>query len=193
MAKREKHYFYRYVFCLLTCVVFVIMSNVSLIFASTIGPPFTAWDFKQKYYYGNVVAYKDNSTGVYATAFSNSLNDWNYKLDCFKWGKVSSIPSGRSNNTLSEYYLVNANEQGRNLLAHSGGYYVYAHAGLNTYNLNNVSPQWRRSVAGHELGHSMSLGDYNKLTSVLMSWYRERDTLYTPQDADVSGVRSVYE
>lgn len=154
---------------------------------------------KQAYYYDSVVPYINNTgdfSSALQTAFSVALNDWNYNLSKFEWGSVSEIPSGCSDNELNIFSSADNTLYGRCQYAgYIGGNYTSAWAELNQYALETyrtTSANFKRSVAGHELGHAICLDDYNSVTTVLMSHIRNRDTLYTPQMYDIYGVNQVY-
>lgn len=52
----------------------------------------------------------------------------------------------------------------------------------------------RRSVANHELGHALTLADYNPSVVFLaiMNQLRNRSITYTPQSDDINGVNAKY-
>lgn len=179
---------------LTVCFTSVLLGGVTIFAAN-----YTTIPYKQTFYSKNVVAYKNNTSGFSTSlqnAFSYALNDWNYSQNDFKWGSLSNTPNGCSDNQLNIYTIVNSAEQGRTQLeVTSSGKYLRAWMELNQWALETkvkASDNWKRSVAGHELGHGMSLNDHNGVNSVLMSHGRDRENLYTPQTDDIAGVTSVY-
>jgi hypothetical protein len=53
-------------------------------------------------------------------------------------------------------------------------------------------PNYWRSVAAHEFGHTLGLGDvFGAEAQVIMNPGRDRTRIFTPQPEDVAGVRHI--
>lgn len=86
-----------------------------------------------------------------------------------------------------------------------GFYYLYPWSGpieradliLNTKYTDVYPSGWKKSIAGHELGHALGLGEMERTDRVLMNWHSVfRYAIYqinTPQQDDINGVNAIYD
>jgi len=78
-----------------------------------------------------------------------------------------------------------------NDFSHSELNYAFLSAILDWTRLFYKSTNFRRSVAGHEIGHALGL-DHNDNANVLMDTKRDREAIYTPQPEDIASVNWLY-
>jgi hypothetical protein len=153
---------------------------------------YDVYSFKQRFYYGNVVAYKWGGTWEpYQSAFETALSDWNGAQSDFQWGYNSTTPPNCSDNRMGGvYYIENTTECGRCQMAWSSGYYTRAWCEINQWVCESRTDIFRRSVANHEVGHAMSLAHNSGYT--IMDQNRDKNFIYQPQPLDTNAVCQVY-
>ncbi len=144
------------------------------------------WPSKTIYY-----AFPSGLASVYKTAWKNALADWNKT-------NVTLILTSAS---LTDIYCkaekhLNVAWDGICNSQYSGGVYSYAECILNSYYLNTVVANHKRSVAAHEIGHALGLGHQpSNAHSSIMNESTVRYTvygLYSPQIDDKNGVNAIY-
>jgi len=141
-------------------------------------------------------------TGNDRTAFQNGLNAWNNSPApvIFVSGSATNQVEMRDENDGNSGYDGYTNYNTSSRCNHSGySIVVYAWAVLNTYFTNGYSGPETQSVAAHELGHTIGLGDVTTNTNgtrQLMYYYTPTRWgqwgINTPQTDDVNGIKAIY-
>lgn len=160
----------------------------------TIAQPANAYSLigaKQDFIWGNTIDFQwgnltDNNS-TWTDMFLQAGYSWNNAQTKFQWGNVSS-----SSNIQQMYYVTNSNEYGRTQLQWSpAGIFTRAWMEVNQYSVSSKSWNFQKSVATHELGHGVGLGE-SSASPAVMNQARDREKIYTPQTDDVDGVNHIY-
>lgn len=126
-------------------------------------------------------------SSVIKTGYTNAIyGDWNYMQMRIKFSESSS-----SSNILNSYTVTSSSEYGYNLLYSIGSTYDHFLAFVNAGNSQITQSNVARSVAGHELGHGISLAEGNVANS-LMDQGRDRTVTYRPTQDDLDGINTIY-
>jgi hypothetical protein len=127
---------------------------------------------------------------VIRNGFTSAVSDWNSKQTKIKFYYLSS-----SANKLDSYFLSSSSEYGSTdtYINPTTMYVSYFISTVNAGNPNITQTNVARSVANHELGHSMGLDDNNSPGyPAVMDQNRTRSVTYTPQADDVNGINNIY-
>lgn len=139
------------------------------------------------YKWGPILAPYPNA--FWRIAFQSSISDWNSTSTPFWLYETSSSSASLD---LDIYYQVGGNA-GYAQPTCSGStttHYIvrgnsYYYTGSSNYNL-------RRSLTGHELGHSHSVGHISSSQIALLGYNPDPNVYYTPQSLDVQLIQQVY-
>ncbi|MDR0491403.1 MAG: matrixin family metalloprotease [Oscillospiraceae bacterium] len=173
-------------------IVIIGLAIILLLSVCTQASAYSLWGYKwasKTIIYKHVSGTSSDST----TAFASGTIDFNSKTNVTL--AVSSV-------TTATLYLTDFNatfvdwDGLTSITSSSGSYFSMVYCYLNTYYTAGYSTNMRRSVAAHELGHALGLGDLGTAFNALMNGYTPyRFTywgVYTPQADDISGVNSIY-
>lgn len=135
--------------------------------------------------------YMENWVGYNTrVAFTYSLQDWNAAGT-----KVHFQNSASYKVYLAEVNMSGVTYDGISYVTVQGTKIISDSSYLNMYYTDGYGTNKRRSVSGHELGHSVGLGEMtagaelmNQYTSVRYDTYG----VYTPQQDDINGVKAMY-
>lgn len=166
--------------------LFTFLLFPSITFAYTINPQGAKWPSVNPLYW-----YMENWVGYNTrVAFTNSLQDWNAAGT-----KVHFQNSGSYKVYLAEANMPGVAWDGRSYITGSGTTIQSCSCYLNMYYTDGYGANKRRSVSGHELGHSLGLWEVtggaelmNKATPSRYDTYG----VYTPQQDDINGVNFLY-
>ncbi len=174
-------------------ISFVCILILSLVFSSNVTSAYVAKSFKWAgSIYPITVTYKwgDRLTqpGVIKNGYIYALSDWNSMQMRINFSESSS-----SSNVLNSYTVTSSSEYGycNSSYNTSTNTYNYFLAFVNTGNTHISESNVARSVAGHELGHGISLGEGN-VADTLMDQGRDRTVTYRPTRDELDGINTIY-
>ena len=128
---------------------------------------------------------------TYQTAYNASRGDWDATSTPISFSYVTS-PWWEAQHHLEAYdFGPSDTRYGTQGDGCSGGDRTYTYASLNTRKLDSESANFKRSVAGHELGHYIG-PVHSTHTPALLNQSRNRNTVYVPQWDDVCAVNDYY-
>jgi len=126
------------------------------------------------------------SGSVIRDAWEDAINDWDDACSANFYYNSSSISELNSGYEDSDemFGWINVTRNYDDSLAY---FFAYINAGNVHIGETNVA----RSVANHELGHVLGLGDISSGRAI-MNTGRNRRSIYTPQTDDLNGIAAIY-
>ncbi|MBE6730789.1 MAG: matrixin family metalloprotease [Ruminococcaceae bacterium] len=141
-------------------------------------------DKRATYTWGGAIN-TSTSSSTYKTFWRTAMSSWTSAVGYnISYSSSSSNTITIVNESSSTYYgYMQPHSTPNYVLTSFTAYVNIAHTGTN----ENVF----KSVACHELGHTLGLDDTNNPNAV-MGYNRNRNTIYTPQADDIEGVTDAY-
>ena len=107
--------------------------------------------------------------------------------------RINFSESSTSKNVLNSYTVTSSTEYGYCTSNYNSSTMTYNYflAYVNSGNTHITESNVARSVAGHELGHGISLGE-GDVADTLMDQGRDRTATYRPAQDELDGINTIY-
>ena len=125
---------------------------------------------------------------VIKSGYIYALSDWNSMQM-----RINFSESSTSKNVLNSYTVTSSTEYGYCTSNYNSSTMTYNYflAYVNSGNTHITESNVARSVAGHELGHGISLGE-GDVADTLMDQGRDRTATYRPAQDELDGINTIY-